>query len=166
MFIPGVIQRWKLPFEWRKHDHTHPEYRDRSNPVLADLVLILHAAFIVFVVCGGLLALWWRPVMWLHVPAVVWTILLEFYGWICPLTPLENSLREAGGVPGYRGGFMEHYLLPLVYPGGLTPGIRMVLGLAALLINLVVYGFVWWWWRKNRGIWRQWRNKRGNGEQE
>jgi hypothetical protein len=121
-----------------------------SGRILADLVLILHAAFIVFVVCGGLLAWRWRPVMWLHLPAVMWTILLEFQGWICPLTPLENFLRETGGTGGYRGGFIEHYLLPLIYPGTLTPGIRMALGLGVLMINLAVYGLLWRQLRRDR----------------
>ena len=119
-----------------------------SGRILADLVLLLHAVFIVFVVGGGLLAWRWRPVMWLHLPAVVWTILLEVFGWICPLTPLENYLRATGGASGYDGGFIEHYLLPLVYPGALTPGIRMALGLAVLMINLMVYGLLWRQWRR------------------
>jgi hypothetical protein len=110
---------------------------------LADLVLIVHATFIVFVVLGGLLVLWRRAVIWLHLPAAAWGILIEFNGWICPLTFLENDLRRAAGSSGYEGGFVDHYLAPLVYPGALTPQIQVMLGLAALLVNLVIYALVW-----------------------
>lgn len=113
------------------------------DQVLADLVLIVHVVFIGFVIFGGLLAIWWRPVMWLHVPTVIWTIMLEFFGWICPLTPLEKTLREAAGSTAYAGSFVEHYLVLLLYPPGLTREVQLVLAAAVLLINLVVYGFVW-----------------------
>jgi len=111
--------------------------------LLADLVLVLHAAFIVFVVLGGLLVLWRRPVAWLHIPAAAWGILIEFKGWICPLTFLENDLRTAAGESGYSGGFIGHYLVPLVYPATLTPEIQVVLGVVALLVNVAVYAVVW-----------------------
>jgi len=111
--------------------------------LLADLVLVLHAAFILFVVFGGLLVLWRRPVAWLHIPAAAWGILIEFTGWLCPLTFLENDLRQAAGDSGYEGGFVDHYLAPLVYPDALTPEIQVMLGLAALLVNVVVYTLVW-----------------------
>lgn len=111
--------------------------------VLADLVLIVHVVFIGFVIFGGLLALWWRPVMWLHIPTVIWTIMLEFFGWICPLTPLEKTLRETAGTTAYDGSFVEHYLVLLLYPPGLTREVQLILAAAILLINLVVYGFVW-----------------------
>jgi hypothetical protein len=111
--------------------------------LLADLVLILHATFIVFVVLGGLLVLWRRAFIWLHLPAAAWGILIEFRGWICPLTFLENDLRRAAGSRGYEGGFVDHYLAPLVYPGALTPEIQVMLGLAALLVNVVIYALVW-----------------------
>lgn len=111
--------------------------------LLADLVLVLHAAFIVFVVLGGLLVLWRRHFAWLHVPAAAWGILIEFRGWICPLTFLENDLRQAAGGSGYDGGFIDHYLAPLVYPEALTPETQVMLGLAALLVNVIVYALVW-----------------------
>lgn len=111
--------------------------------LLAELVLVLHAAFILFVVLGGLLVLWRRRLAWLHVPAAAWGILIEFRGWICPLTYLENDLRHAAGGSGYNGGFIDHYLLPLVYPVALTHGTQVMLGSAALLVNVVVYALVW-----------------------
>lgn len=115
--------------------------------ILADGVLILHLSFILFVVLGGLLALRWRWIVWLHLPCAIWGLLIEVFGWICPLTPLENSLRRQAGEAGYGGGFIENYLLPVIYPGGLTREIQ--LGLAALVvaINVAVYAFVW---RKRR----------------
>jgi hypothetical protein len=110
--------------------------------VLADLVVLLHAAFVAFVVAGGLLVFrrpWTAAV---HLPAVAWAALLEFNGWICPLTPWENALRARAGETGYAGGFVDHYLLPLLYPAGLTPETQVALGFAVLAVNLVVYGLV------------------------
>jgi len=109
---------------------------------LADLVLVVHLAFVLFVVLGGLLVLRWPRLAWLHVPAAVWGVLIEYTGWICPLTPLENSLRERGGGAGYSGGFIEHYIQPVLYPAGLTRGTQIVLGSLALLVNLTAYGVV------------------------
>jgi Protein of Unknown function (DUF2784) len=108
--------------------------------ILADLVVGLHAAFVVFVVVGGLLALRWPRAALLHLPAAVWGALIEFRGLICPLTPLEKSLRAAAGQAGYEGGFIDHYLLPVLYPSGLTRGVQLVLGSAVVAINLAVYG--------------------------
>jgi hypothetical protein len=110
--------------------------------ILADLVVGVHALFVAFVVIGGLLALRWPWVAALHLPAAVWGALIEFQGWICPLTPLEKSLRAAAGEAGYRGGFIEHYLLPALYPAGLTRGVQLALGSAVIAVNLVVYGVV------------------------
>jgi hypothetical protein len=107
--------------------------------LLADLVVLVHLAFVVFVVVGGLLALKWRWVVWLHLPAAIWGALIEFGGWICPLTPLENWLRNQGGEEGYAGGFIQHYMVPVLYPDGLTREIQIVLGLAVVILNLVVY---------------------------
>ncbi len=109
---------------------------------LADLVLVAHFAFVVFAVVGALLVLRWRWVVWLHLPAVVWAALIEFAGWICPLTPLENSLRELGGSAGYETGFVEHYILPVLYPGGLTREVQIVLGLLVLAVNVGIYGWL------------------------
>ena len=106
----------------------------------ADLVLVAHLAFVVFVAVGGLLALRWPRIAWIHVPVAVWGAAVELGGWICPLTPLENRLRAAGGEAGYAGGFIEHYLVPIVYPSGLTRGHQLALGIAVVAVNLVVYG--------------------------
>ena len=107
--------------------------------LLADAVVTFHALFIVFVVCGGFVAWRWRWVAAIHLPCAVWGMLIELRGWICPLTPLENSLRARAGQAGYSGGFIEHYLLPAMYPTGLTPRIQTALGSAVLVINAVAY---------------------------
>lgn len=109
---------------------------------LADLVVLAHALFVVFVVLGGLLVLRWPRVAWLHLPTAVWGVLIEFAGWICPLTPLENALRTRGGGTAYTGGFIEHYLLPVLYPPGLTKTLQWVLGSFALVVNAVLYALV------------------------
>ena len=106
--------------------------------ILADLVVGVHALFVVFVVAGGLLVLRRPWVAAAHLPAAVWGALIEFSGWICPLTPLEKSLRAAAGQAGYEGGFIEHYLLPVLYPAGLTRGVQLVLGAAVIAVNLAV----------------------------
>lgn len=110
---------------------------------LADAVLLFHLLFIAFAVGGGLLALRWPWMPWLHLPALAWGATVEFTGWICPLTPLENTLRQAGGAAGYAESFVERYLLPLIYPGALTRELQFVLGGSLLFINLVVYATVW-----------------------
>ena len=110
--------------------------------LLADGVVALHAAFVAFVVAGGLLGLRWPRVLWLHAPAAVWGALIEFAGWICPLTPLENELRRRGGEAGYSGGFIEYYLLPVLYPAELTRSTQLVLGALVIAINLGVYAAV------------------------
>jgi len=107
--------------------------------LLADVVLLGHFAFVAFVVFGGLLVLRWPKLGWVHLPAALWGILIEYAGWICPLTPLENNLRERGGEAGYAGGFIEHYLTAVLYPSGLTRGAQVALGSLALLINVLVY---------------------------
>ena len=110
---------------------------------LADLVLVLHLAFIVFVVLGGLLALRWRLAPVIHLPAAFWGAFVEVSGRICPLTPLENSLRRAAGEAGYPGGFIEHYLLATIYPAGLTREVQLALGGLAIATNLIIYAWVW-----------------------
>ena len=109
---------------------------------LADLVLVAHLAFVVFAVLGGLLVVRWPWMAFLHIPAALWGVLIEYSGWICPLTPLENSLRRSGGEAGYSGGFIEHYIQPLLYPAGLTRGAQIVLGSLAVVVNLAAYAFV------------------------
>ncbi|GJL62245.1 MAG: hypothetical protein NPIRA04_08990 [Nitrospirales bacterium] len=110
---------------------------------LADLVLVFHLWFILFVLMGGLLILRWNWVWWVHLPAVLWVVMLEFGGWICPLTPLENWLRHSGGEAGFSGGFIEHYLVPVIYPEGLTPSVQWCLGVFVVLLNLGLYSFVY-----------------------
>lgn len=109
---------------------------------LADLVLVLHLAFVLFVIFGGLFALRWPRVAWLHVPVALYGATIEFVGFICPLTPLEISLRRRGGEAGYAGGFIEHYITAALYPTGLTREIQLVLGIGVLLLNAIVYAIV------------------------
>jgi uncharacterized membrane protein YhhN len=110
--------------------------------IAADLVLITHFAFVLFVVGGGLLAIRWPRVAWVHVPVAIYGTVIEFLGFICPLTPLENLLRHRGGEAGYSGGFIDHYIAATIYPSGLTRRIQLVLGLAVLVLNAVVYTIV------------------------
>lgn len=110
--------------------------------ILADLVVGVHALFVAFVVVGGLLALRWPWVAFLHLPAAVWGALIELQGWICPLTPLEKSLRAAAGESGYEGGFIDHYLLPVLYPAGLTRQVQLVLGTAVIVVNIAIYALL------------------------
>jgi hypothetical protein len=116
--------------------------------MLADLVVILHFAFVLFVLFGGLLALRWPRVMYLHLPAALWGAFIELAGGICPLTPLENSLRRGAGLPGYQGGFVEHYILPVLYPAGLTRDVQLVLGAIVIGVNLAIYTSVIMRWRR------------------
>ena len=111
--------------------------------VAADAVLLLHLGFILFVLLGGLLALRWRRAPLLHLPAVAWGVYIELSGGLCPLTPLENRLRIAAGEAGYTGGFIEHYLLTLIYPAGLTPQIQYVLAAVVVGVNGLAYAWVW-----------------------
>lgn len=110
---------------------------------LADLVVVIHLAFIAFAVLGGTLTLCWRWVTWLHLPAAVWAAAVEFLGWYCPLTPLENSLRQAAGGAAYPGGFVEHYLIPLLYPADLAREMQFVLGCGVVGVNAAIYFAVW-----------------------
>jgi len=111
-----------------------------TRHLLADAVVVLHLAFVGFVVLGGLLVLRWRRVAWAHVPAAVWGVAVEFAGWECPLTPLENWLRRQSGAAGYAGGFVEHHLLPILYPTTLTRELQIAMGGVALVVNLLIYG--------------------------
>ena len=116
----------------------------------ADLVLVVHLAFVLFVVLGGLLALRWRRVAWVHVPVALYGATIEFLGFVCPLTPLEVWLRRRGGEAGYEGGFIEHYIVAVLYPSGPTREIQLVLGMAVLVLNGIVY--LVWWRRRRRAI--------------
>lgn len=108
------------------------------HSILADSIIIIHFLFILFVVFGGIFSFFRIKWAWVHIPALLWGICIELSGWICPLTPLENRFRLASG-KGYEEGFIEHYLLPTIYPEGLTRNIQIILGIAVLVINLIVY---------------------------
>jgi hypothetical protein len=111
--------------------------------LLADLLVLVHALFVLFVVLGGLAVLRWPRLAWLHLPAAAWGVAIELGGWLCPLTYLENHFRRLGGAAGYGGSFIEHYLEPLLYPLALTEQTQLALGLTALCVNLGVYLRLW-----------------------
>ena len=107
--------------------------------LLADLTVVLHVAFVVFVILGGVLVVRWPRVAWVHLPAAAWGAWIEFAGWLCPLTPLENWLRERGGRPAYTSSFVERYIIPTLYPDSLSREVQWVLGGLVLLVNGLVY---------------------------
>jgi hypothetical protein len=106
---------------------------------MADFVVLIHFGFVLFVVLGGFLVLRYPRLAFLHIPAAIWGVWIELSGRICPLTPLENAFRRRAGEPGYAGGFIEHYILPVLYPAGLTRSFQLALGLALILGNLAIY---------------------------
>jgi uncharacterized protein DUF2784 len=110
--------------------------------LLADATVVLHLLFVVFVICGGLLAVRWPRVAWVHLPAAAWGAWIEFAGWICPLTPLENWLRVQGGSATYATSFVERYMLPVLYPVSLSRDVQWTLGLMVILLNGIVYAVV------------------------
>lgn len=112
--------------------------------LLADLTVLVHVIFVLFVICGGVAVLHWPRLAWFHLPAAVWGVIIELKGWICPLTHLENRFRRLGGETGYDGSFIEHYLEPLLYPSGLTSRSQLLIGLGVLGINAALYGCLWW----------------------
>jgi hypothetical protein len=112
--------------------------------MLADAIVVIHLAFILFVIAGGLLLLRWRRLAWLHIPAVIWGALTEFLHIVCPLTDLEDRLRRAAGVAGYHSDFVTHYLLPVIYPPGLTAQIQIALGSVVVILNIAIYGWLLW----------------------
>lgn len=118
----------------------------------ADAVLVLHFGFIAFVALGGLLVFRWPRVAWVHIPCALWGVAIEFGGWICPLTPLENRLRTLAGEAVYHGDFIARYLTPVIYPEGLSREAQLVLGLAALVVNVAIYAFVWRRGRPRGGV--------------
>jgi len=107
--------------------------------LLTDLIVLAHFSFIVFIICGGLLVIRWPKIAFIHLPAVVWGAIVEFFGWICPLTPLENYFRNLAGANQYSGDFVMRYLVPIIYPETLTSTIQTVLGIAVIVINVFVY---------------------------
>ena len=108
----------------------------------ADLVVLIHFGFICFVVLGGFMALKWKWIIFLHIPCALLGILIEFYGWICPLTPLEQHFQKLGEEAGYSGGFIDHYIMSIIYPAGLTREMQLILGTLVVLINVVAYAWV------------------------
>jgi len=116
--------------------------------LLADAILLFHLFFILFALFGGLFILWRKWIVFVHLPTAVWATLAGFTGWICPLTPLEKSFREASGEMGYSGGFIEHYITPIIYPAALDMDMHLVLGYIALAINLVIYALVIYHYRR------------------
>jgi hypothetical protein len=112
------------------------------NALAADLLVVLHLGFILFVAAGGLAVLRWPGLAWIHVPALLWGATIELGGWICPLTPLENTLRLRAGEAGYTAGFIEHYIVPVIYPPGLTREMQIGLGIALVLVNATAYAVV------------------------
>ena len=116
----------------------------------ADLTLLVHFAFILFVVGGALLVLRWPVFAWLHLPAAIWGAWIEISGGLCPLTTLENRFRLAAGQEGYEESFVEHYLMPVIYPGGLTRGMQLWLAAGVVTVNVVLYGYLLLRRRKTR----------------
>ncbi len=108
----------------------------------ADIVVLLHLSFILYVVLGGLLVWRWPWTVWVHIPVALYGIAIEWIGWVCPLTPLEKECRRFAGQAGYDGGFIDHYLLPIIYPSGLTDRVQLVLGGLVLAVNLGVYAAI------------------------
>jgi hypothetical protein len=117
--------------------------------VAADALVIAHLAFIMFVMLGGLLLLKWPRLIYLHLPAVAWGTLVELRGWLCPLTPLEQHYRTLAGETGYSDSFVEHYLLPLIYPAGLTRDVQTLLAMCVITINLVIYAVIYVKYQRN-----------------
>ncbi|MGA8707583.1 MAG: DUF2784 domain-containing protein [Steroidobacteraceae bacterium] len=110
---------------------------------LADAVLLVHAGFAVFVITGGWLALRWRGLIWVHLPASLWGAAIEYGGWLCPLTSLEHQLRRQAGEAAYSGDFVQHYVTSALYPAALTRPIQVVLGTLVVVINAAAYGLIW-----------------------
>lgn len=111
------------------------------SSALADFVMLVHAGFVVFVAAGALLVFRWAKVAWLHVPCALYGAAIEFFGWVCPLTPLERDLRAGAGTGGYSGGFIEHYVGGLLYPENWTR-IHLFLGILVLVVNGLLYTWI------------------------
>jgi hypothetical protein len=110
------------------------------NHILSDLVILTHFSFVLFVIIGGFLVIRWKRIAWLHIPAFLWAGLVEIAGFQCPLTPLESWLAERSGAGAYRTGFVEHHIIPILYPASLTRDLQVALGFFVLLVNLGIYG--------------------------
>lgn len=116
-----------------------------SARVLGNLVLALHLLFVLFSVQGGFLVIWWPWTIWFHIPAVLWSSGVNLFSRVCPLTPLENSFRQRAGQAGYEGGFIEHYVTPLVYPKGMPRRMELIAGYSVLMWNAFVYATLFLW---------------------
>jgi len=110
--------------------------------LLSNATVLLHLMFIAFIVFGGLLVLFWRRMAWVHLPLAIWGVVVQWMSWICPLTPLENWFRARSGTATYREGFVEHYVMPVLYPIGVDPRLHWVLGLVVLVANAAIYATV------------------------
>src|SRR5687767_12756638 len=110
---------------------------------LAALVVFAHLAFVVFATLGGMLALRWPRIAWVHLPAAAWAAFVEFSGRLCPLTPLENVLRRRAGLEDYSGDFIANYMFPILYPAGLTREAQVAIGCCVIVMNVIAYVFVW-----------------------
>jgi hypothetical protein len=119
---------------------------------LSDFIVLIHFGFVFFSVIGGFLVFKWKRIIWIHLPAVFWVIWIEVTGWICPLTPLENWFRLKSGTTGYQTGFIEHYILSLLYPDKLTRSFQIVLGISVLVVNMGIYGWMLRVQRKRRTV--------------
>lgn len=150
--------RWPRAWGGQRNERGEAERLSMTTLVrlTADLVALLHGAFVLFVALGGLLVWRWPRLAWLRLPAVAWGALIEFTGGICPLTPLEQHLRQVIGQAGYAGGFIDHYLLALLYPAGLTREMQWALGAGVLMVNGAVYGVL-------LGRWARAAGRRGRG---
>jgi hypothetical protein len=120
--------------------------------LLADAVLIAHLAFVIFVLFGGVLVSRYPHLLRIHLPALFWGIVVQWADWVCPLTPLENRLRQLGGEEGYSGGFVEHIVSKVLYPEHLPLELRYFLGLALIGVNTAIYGYVLFCKRQHKHI--------------
>jgi hypothetical protein len=151
LYIFGLCLVSLTPNPCRNHKNARLKNEPQCFIILiADIIVFAHLLFILFVLLGGLLVLKWKWMVYLHIPAAIWGALIEFMGWICPLTPLENRLRRMGGEIGYSGDFVEQYIIPLIYPRGLTREIQIILGIAVIVMNLAVYFVVIRRWIKRK----------------
>jgi hypothetical protein len=123
--------------------------------LLADIVLIVHLAFVLFVVLGALFVFRWPRLLWFHLPAAAWGTIVELTQWSCPLTPLEVNLRRLGGAGGYTNGFVDHYVGSILYPGDLPRAMHITLGVVVLALNIVIYVILWRRRRKQLVLKRQ-----------
>ncbi len=110
--------------------------------LFADLTALVHLLFVIFVIIGGLFVFKWKRIAWIHLPAAVWGALIEFAGWYCPLTNLEIFFLEKAEIAGYKHGFVEHYILPVIYPAALTRELQIILGLFVVSVNIIIYMLV------------------------